>query len=94
VTLPANPPAIRANPKNNTNFAFHATPLPEYEKLSPDSLVFSIELMTSMPREEQIRGIQSTKVIWIKDALRGEWEYVAASIKKNSPMENYKRSEM
>jgi len=29
VTLPASPPAISANPKNNTNLAFHATPEPE-----------------------------------------------------------------
>lgn len=28
-TLPARPPAIRANPRNKTSLAFHATPLPE-----------------------------------------------------------------
>lgn len=72
VTLPANPPAINANPKKRTNLAFHATPDPEYEKLSADNLVFSMELITSMPRAEQIKGIQSTKVMCTKEALRGE----------------------
>lgn len=74
VTLPANPPAISAKPRNNTSRAFHATPDPEYEKLSAESRVFSIELITSMPSEEQISGIQSTKVMWRKEALRAECE--------------------
>lgn len=30
-TDPARPPAIKANPMNKTNLAFHATPLPLYE---------------------------------------------------------------
>ena len=64
VTAPAKPPASKANPRNRTSLAFHATPLPEYEKLSADSRVLSIEFMTNMPSAEQMAGIQSTKLTW------------------------------
>jgi hypothetical protein len=50
--------------KAKTSLAFHATPLPEYEKLSADKRDLSMLLMTSMPRALQIPGIQSIKVMW------------------------------
>lgn len=62
-TLPANPPANSANPRNRTSLAFQATPLPEYEKLSADSRDLSMLLITSIPSAEQIPGIQSTNVM-------------------------------
>ena len=79
---------MRAKPKNRTSRAFQATLVPEYVKLSALSLDFSIELMTSMPRAEQMPGIQSTNLMCTSDPFLGECEYVAASMKKKSPSEN------
>ena len=73
------PPAKLAKPKNNTTLAFHATPDPEYEKLSADSLVFSIELIIAIPRNEKIRGNQSTKVTWKSLPFQWELDQTAAS---------------
>ncbi len=87
-TAPANPPAIRANPKKSTSLAFHATLVPEYVKLSALRRDFSIELMTSMPSAEQMPGIQSTNLMCTSEPFLGECEYVAASMKKKRPREN------
>lgn len=62
-TLPASPPASSAKPKNSTSLAFHATPFPEYEKLSADRRDLSMLLITSMPSALQMPGIQSMKVM-------------------------------
>lgn len=81
--LPARPPASNAKPRNRTSFAFHATPLPLYEKLSALSLVLSIKLMTSMPSALQIPGIQSTKVMWTagSEAFMADLDHTAMSIR-------------
>jgi hypothetical protein len=42
-----------------------------------------------MPNAEQIRGIQSTKVMWTIDPLRADLEKTEASMKKKKPRENY-----
>ena len=39
-------------------------------------------LMTSMPSAEQMKGIQSRKVIWTVEPLRGDLENTEASMKK------------
>lgn len=88
VTPPAIPPAKLANPKNSTTRAFQATPLPEYEKLSAESRVFSIELMMSMPREEKMRGSQSMKVMWIVLPFLEECDHTAASRRIKKAREN------
>ena len=49
-----------------------------------------MELITIMPKIEQIRGIQSTKLMWTTEPLRSEWEKTAASMKKKKPRENYR----
>jgi len=41
-----------------------------------------------MPRQEQIRGIQSTKVMWWSLPFFGDLEKAAASMKKKNPREN------
>jgi hypothetical protein len=41
-----------------------------------------------MPSAEQMRGIQSTKLMWTVEPLRGEWEKTEASMKKKKPREN------
>lgn len=79
VTPPAIPPAKLAKPRNNTTLAFHATPDPEYEKLSADSRVFSIELMMAIPRTEKIRGSQSTKLTWTSLPFLTDLDQTAAS---------------
>lgn len=88
VTLPARPPAMSANPRKSTVRAFHATPFPLYEKLSALRRDFSMLLMTSIPSAEQMKGIQSTKLMWTCDPLRGDFEYTLASMKKKNPNEN------
>lgn len=87
-TEPANPPAMSAKPKNNTNRAFQATLVPEYVKVSALSLDFSIELMTSMPSAEQMPGTQSTNLMCTSEPFLGDLEYVAASMKKKNPRAN------
>ena len=57
-TLPANPPAIKENPINRKRRARHTALESPYS--SPLILSLSIRLMTSMPRREQMPGIQST----------------------------------
>jgi hypothetical protein len=47
--------------------------------------------MTSIPNAEQMKGIQSTKVMWTVEPLRGLWEKTLASMKKKKPRENYTR---
>lgn len=92
-TLPASPPANSANPKNSTSLAFHATPFPEYENESADSRDLSIELMTSMPKAEQIPGIQSTKVTCTggSEPFKLDLDHDATSISIKKPSENYTR---
>lgn len=48
-----------------------------------------MELMTSIPRQEQIRGIQSINVRWVVEPLRGDLEKVALSMKRKKPRENW-----
>lgn len=90
-TLPASPPASSANPKNSTSLAFQATPFPEYEKESADRRDLSIELMTSIPRAEQIPGIQSTKVTCTggSEGFMADLDQDATSISMKKPSENY-----
>ena len=88
VTPPASPPAMAAKPINSTTRAFHATPSPEYEKPSAESRVLSMLLMMSMPREEKMEGIQSTKVMWKSEPLRWDLEKVAASMRVKRAREN------
>ena len=66
--------------------------MPEYEKESADNRDFSIELITIMPRTEQIKGIQSTKLMCTTEPLRSEWEKTEASMKKKKPRENYSKT--
>jgi hypothetical protein len=44
--------------------------------------------MTSIPSAEQMKGIQSTKVMWTCEPLRGDLEKTLASMKKKKPREN------
>jgi hypothetical protein len=44
--------------------------------------------MTSIPRAEQMKGIQSTNVMCTVEPLRGECEKTEASMKKKKPREN------
>jgi len=89
VTLPASPPAMSANPINSTKRAFHATPEPEYEYESAESRAFSMELITSMPRTLQRRGIQSTIVTCTLEVPLAVLEKTEASRKVKKPRENY-----
>jgi hypothetical protein len=89
VTPPAMPPAKLAKPKNSTTLAFHATPDPEYEKLSAESRVFSIELMMAIPRNEKIRGSQSTKLTWTSLPFFTDLDHTAASIRTKKASEAY-----
>jgi hypothetical protein len=45
-----------------------------------------------MPNEEQMRGIQSTKLMCTVEPLSAEWEKTAASRKMKKPSANYKES--
>ena len=45
--------------------------------------------MMSMPREEKMAGIQSTKVRWKVEPLRWDFEKVAASVRVKRARENY-----
>jgi len=83
------PPAKLAKPRNNTTLAFHATPDPEYEKLSADNLVFSIELIIAMPRNEKIRGSQSTKLTWTSLPFLADLDQTAASSRAKNASEAY-----
>lgn len=47
-----------------------------------------------MPSAEQILGIQSTNLMWTLEPFLEEWEYVAASMKKKKPRENYRYKEV
>jgi len=86
---PANPPANKEKPQNNITLATHAVLFPfELKKELLESLkrlAFSIELTINIPKVEQIKGIQSTKVIWTIDALT-VFEYIAASIIDQNPI--------
>jgi hypothetical protein len=42
-----------------------------------------------MPRAEQMKGIQSTKLMCTVEPLRGDLEKTLASMKKKKPSENY-----
>ena len=88
--LPASPPARSAKPRNSTNRAFHATPLPLYENESAERRDLSIEFMTSMPNAEQMPGIQSTKVICTggDEGFMADLDHAAASIMTNKASEN------
>jgi hypothetical protein len=46
--------------------------------------------MTSIPREEQIPGIQSTNLTCTVEPLRELWDQAAASTKKKKPRENWR----
>jgi hypothetical protein len=89
VTPPAMPPAKLAKPKNSTTLAFHATPDPEYEKLSAESRVFSIELMIAIPRNEKIRGSQSMKLTWTSLPFFADLDHTAASRRTKNASEAY-----
>ena len=47
-------------------------------------------LMISMPSAEQMKGIQSTKVMWTSPPLYGDLDQTLASMKKKKPSENWK----
>lgn len=79
VTPPANPPAMAANPMNNTTLAVQACPSappkpPPGEKVSEVRRLLSMELMTRRPSREKMAGIQSVMVTWKWEPLRGEAE--------------------
>jgi hypothetical protein len=79
---------MAAKPMNRTTLAFHATPSPLYEKLSPDKRLLSMLLMMSRPRHEKIMGIQSMKVTWKSEPLRSDLLKVAASNWRKIEMAN------
>ena len=60
-TLPARPPAIKAKLINKNSLALQ-TAFESPNPSSPRTRSLSIRLTTSMPRREQIPGIQSTNV--------------------------------
>ena len=94
-TLPASPPAIRANPMNKINLALH-TALESPKPSSPRTLSLSMMLMTRYPRNEQMPGIQSTNVTCTggseSESPHGEWAWAdrtAASMKVQFAKANF-----
>ena len=98
-TLPAKPPAMKANPMNKNSLARH-TALESPNPSSPLILSLSMRFTTRNPRKEQMPGIQSTN----DTCTGGSWssphgtracaDNIAASRNVQFASANYRSSRM